>query len=59
MDEVSVKSARENLAEIVSFVAFGNKTYQINKYGKPQAIIISISTWNDYVKLSSRFKIVD
>lgn len=59
MEEVSVKLARENFAEIVNFVAFGNKVYQVNKYGKPQAMIISISAWNDYVKLSSRFKIVD
>lgn len=59
MEDVSLKNARDNLAEIVSFVAFGNKTYRINRYGKPHAIIISISTWNEYLKLSNRFKIVE
>lgn len=59
MEEVSVKVARENFADIVNFVAFGKKNYQINKYGKPVAVVISIDQWNQFVKLSSRFIIVE
>ena len=59
MEKVTIKLARSDFGNILNFVAFGNKTYQITRYGKPVAMIISIDQWNEMQKILSRVKIID
>jgi prevent-host-death family protein len=59
MEEVPIKKAREDLAELLNFVAFGNKNFLITRFGKPMAILVSVAQWKEIQKTMSKVKFVD
>jgi prevent-host-death family protein len=59
VERLTIKKARNEFGNIINFVCFGNKSYQVTRYGKPVAIIISIEQWNEIQKVMSRVKVVD
>lgn len=46
MKNVTVLQARDNMADLINSVSFGNERYVITRYGKKAAVLLSISEWN-------------
>lgn len=59
MEDISIKKAREEFSDVLNYVAYGNKTYQITRYGKPVAVIVSMMQWKEIVKTMSIVKVID
>jgi prevent-host-death family protein len=56
MEKISLKKAREQMAEIVNKVAYGNKHYTLTKHGKGIAVIISLDEWKAVERLLELFE---
>ncbi len=59
MEQITIRFARDNLGDILNFVAYGNRIYKISKHGKPVAVILSLKQWEEIVKTMNRVKIID
>jgi prevent-host-death family protein len=58
---VNVSEARDNLAELLGQVRFGEETVKVEKRGKPYAYIISPTQYKSFKNASKKrlFAIVD
>lgn len=59
MERIPIKKARNGFGDIINHVAYADKTYQITRYGKPIAVIISMNEWEKVQKVITRVKVVD
>lgn len=45
MEEISSKDARDNLSDILNYVAFQGKHYTLTRNGKGMAVLVSLEEW--------------
>lgn len=56
MEEISSKDARDNLSDILNFVAFQGKHYTLTRNGKGMAVLISLDEWNSVERLLQKLE---
>jgi prevent-host-death family protein len=54
MDFISCKQARDNLAEVVSQVAYGHKRYGLTRHGQRMVVLISFEEWKEIEQLMQK-----
>lgn len=52
---VTLKQVRDQLSDIISRVAFGDKTVVITRFGKPVAAVIRYDTYERFMNPHKRF----
>ena len=56
MESISCKQARDNMAELVSKVAYGHKRYALTRHGQQMVVLISFEEWQEIEKLMQKME---